>query len=506
MKKFLMIGLSLILLASCSNDKTHVINNNDRVALLEARASLNEANDGMLEARVSSLEFRMNDAESRLDGLDSNLQSFMDQTAIDIADLRQADADLADRLDTQAQAIAIAYGQIAILHIKDALLDSKINALKSRVLALENEVQAARQGYPSLDARLDAMQSNINTLNTKVSSLQSNVAALNLAAALQTVADAYLQYQINALNARVNQNDSNIASLISQMNSVTSTINSFSSIYLTQADAQNYVTQIQNQISATNIIASAAVTQSQLAAAIAAIQLLPGPQGAQGPAGINGTNGTNGTNGSAGQNGTNGVNGSTAGMSAVKLCAADNATHPEYGFVVGDSIYAVYYGVVNGTLSAFLAKLNAGSYVTTNDNTPCAFTVSYSGGNSYLDGVQVNPVIAPVVVASQLTYVSQQNRQNGANNNASINVTFKNSGSTTLTRFKVTVAGLGSSAIRSGSSLTGPYGNVEASTASTITFLVTSSGGIAPNANVSFTILIDSLTGSQNLSFTAEAL
>lgn len=503
MKKFLITALSLFMLASCSNDKTHVINNNERVSLLEARVALNEANDGMLEARVSSLEIRMNDAESRLDGLDTSLQSFMDQTNSDIADLRQTDSDLADRLDNQAQAIAFAFGQIALLHAKDAILSSKIDSLKSRVLALENEVQNARQGYPSLDARLDSMQSNISLLNTKVSSLQSNVAALNMAAALQMVVDAHLQYQINALNARVDQNSSNISSLISQMNSVTNTINSFSSIYLTQADAQAYVTQLQNQIAATNVIATSAVTQAQLQAAIAAIQLLPGPQGAQGPAGINGTNGTNGTNG---LNGTNGVNGSTAGMSAVKLCAADNATHPEYGFVVGDSIYAVYYGVVGGTLSAFLAKLNAGSYVTTNDNTPCGFTVSYSNGNSYIDGVQVNPVVTPVVVASQLTYVSQQSRQNGGNNNASINVTFKNNGSTTLTKFKVTVAGLGSSAIRAGSSLTGPYGNVESYTASTITYLITSSGGLAPNANVSFTILIDSLTGSQNLSFTAEAL
>lgn len=393
MKKFLLITLSLVMLVSCSNDKTHVVNNNDRVALLEARVALNEANDGMLEARVTSLEIRADEAESRLNGLDSSLQSFMDQTSLDIQDLRDTDADLADRLDTHALAIGVLAGQIALLHAKDTVLNSKIESLKARVVLLENEIQAARQGYPNLDARLDAMQANIGTLNTKVASLQTNVAALNMAAALQMVANGLLQYQINQLNARVDQHDTNIAGLLSQMTSVTQTINSFSSIYLTQSAAQAYVSQLEGQLQAVNAIASAAVTPAQLQAAIDAIELIPGPQGQQGPAGLNGTNGTNGSVGATGPQGQPGINGSTAGMSAVKLCAADNATHPEYGFVVGDSIYAVYYGVVNGTLSAFLARLNPGQYVTTNDNSPCAFTVSYANGNSYLDGVQVNPVI-----------------------------------------------------------------------------------------------------------------
>lgn len=123
---------------------------------------------------------------------------------------------------------------------------------------------------------------------------------------------------------------------------------------------------------------------------------LQGPQGEPGSIGAQGPQGPQGEPGSPGVAGLNGTNGSSAGVSAVKLCAADNATHPEYGFVIGDSIYAVYYGQVNGTLSAFLARLNAGNYVTTNDNSPCGFTVSYSNGNSYIDGVQVNPVIPSV--------------------------------------------------------------------------------------------------------------
>lgn len=384
-----LVLIGFLALAGCSQkDHLTVITNEDRVSLLEARADLNDANDALLEARVTSLEGRVTSVENQVIALDNTLNNYMSVTDADLQDLHNTDAQLSARISAHTVAIAVLGGEIVLLKAKDILLNSKIESLKARVVLIENELQAARATYPTLNARLNAMQSNLSTLNSSVNSLQNNVNALNTFAALQGIANVWLQYQINQLDNRIDSNTANISSLVSQVNSLTNTVNGFSSTYLTQTAASQYVQSLEAQLQAVNAIASSAVTQQQLADAIAAIELTPGPQG---PAGQNGSNGAPGAQGPQGQPG---VNGSTAGMVAVKLCAADNATHPEYGFVVGDSIYAVYYGVVNGTLSAFLARLNAGSYVTTNDNSPCAFTVSYSGGNSYLDGVQVNPVVS----------------------------------------------------------------------------------------------------------------
>jgi hypothetical protein len=120
------------------------------------------------------------------------------------------------------------------------------------------------------------------------------------------------------------------------------------------------------------------------------IQGAPGPMGPQGLVGATGPQGQPGVMGLPGQDGQDGQNGQNGtSVTPVKLCSADNATHPEYGFVISGYIYAVYYGQVNNTLSAFLARLNAGSYVTTNDNSPCGFTITYSNGHAYIDGNQV---------------------------------------------------------------------------------------------------------------------
>lgn len=100
---------------------------------------------------------------------------------------------------------------------------------------------------------------------------------------------------------------------------------------------------------------------------------LTGPQGPIGPQGPAGTAGVGNT-------------------SAIQLCPGDSATYPEYGLVIGNSVYAVYYGVVNGSIQAFLAKLSPGSYATTNGPT-CNFTVSNcNSGNTCINGNQVTNV------------------------------------------------------------------------------------------------------------------
>lgn len=133
-------------------------------------------------------------------------------------------------------------------------------------------------------------------------------------------------------------------------------------------------------------------------------QGVAGPQGAQGLQGIQGvagTNGTNGTNGAAGAVGAQGPKGEPGiqgipgasgqgGITPVKLCQGDNSAFPEYGFAIGNNLYAVYYGVINGTLNAFMARLNPGNYMSTN-STNCTFTYSVdNSGNQFIDN---NPIL-----------------------------------------------------------------------------------------------------------------
>jgi hypothetical protein len=88
--------------------------------------------------------------------------------------------------------------------------------------------------------------------------------------------------------------------------------------------------------------------------------------------GINVINGTNGTNGANGTNGTNGTM-----VTPVKFCSSDNSTFPEYGLMIGNDLYAVYWGSAPASphrSQAFLTKLVAGNYQSTGGNN-CLFTI-----------------------------------------------------------------------------------------------------------------------------------
>ena len=104
-------------------------------------------------------------------------------------------------------------------------------------------------------------------------------------------------------------------------------------------------------------------------------QGLTGMQGIPGLAGSNGTNGTDGTDGVDGANGTNGTNGTI--VTPVKFCSSDNSTFPEYGLMIGNDLYAVYWGSTPASphhSQAFLTKLVAGNYQSTGGNN-CLFTI-----------------------------------------------------------------------------------------------------------------------------------
>lgn len=79
--------------------------------------------------------------------------------------------------------------------------------------------------------------------------------------------------------------------------------------------------------------------------------------------GVNGLNGLNGTNGTI--------------VQPVKFCPTDSSTFPEYGVMIGDELFAVYWGTTPGsprTSQAFLTKLVAGNYRSTGGSN-CLFSI-----------------------------------------------------------------------------------------------------------------------------------
>lgn len=229
-----------------------------------------------------------------------------------------------------------------------------------------------------------------------------------------------------------------------------------------------------------------------------------GPQGAQGPQGIPGEQGEQGEIGPQGPTGPAGQNGSIGNITPVQLCPGDSASFKEYGLVIGSELYAVYHN--NSAGYTFLSKLNEGNYVTTNgsnctfryENDGTTITLSNKSGEIEVDLTDSNDSNSQ----SSLTFVDAD-KTYGSNNNAEVEVFFENNSNFTVTKFQVVIAGLDSYQIRSGSSLTGPYGNVVSYTSNTVTFLITSSGGLAPGETVSARILLDQLNASKNLNFQA---
>ena len=106
-----------------------------------------------------------------------------------------------------------------------------------------------------------------------------------------------------------------------------------------------------------------------------------GAPGASGPAGPSGAMGADGTAGVSGLPGPAGPSGAAAiSQTAVRLCADSTSAFPEYGLRIGNALYAVYWGPLNGdsTSQAFLAHLAPGEYESTN-GTGCLFTVNADG-------------------------------------------------------------------------------------------------------------------------------
>jgi hypothetical protein len=97
--------------------------------------------------------------------------------------------------------------------------------------------------------------------------------------------------------------------------------------------------------------------------------------GANGLNGEQGIQGVQGVPGIAGVNGADGAPGTS--VMPVKFCPSDNSRFPEYGLIVGNELFAVYWGPTPGSpnkAQAFLTKLIAGNYQSTGGNN-CLFSI-----------------------------------------------------------------------------------------------------------------------------------
>lgn len=105
---------------------------------------------------------------------------------------------------------------------------------------------------------------------------------------------------------------------------------------------------------------------------------LNGEQGLPGVQGIPGLNGSNGVDGQDGINGQDGMDGRDGTqVLPVKFCVDDKSTFPEYGLMIGEELFAVYWGTTPAspnTAQAFLTKLVPGQYRSTGGNN-CLFKI-----------------------------------------------------------------------------------------------------------------------------------
>lgn len=103
-----------------------------------------------------------------------------------------------------------------------------------------------------------------------------------------------------------------------------------------------------------------------------------GPSGPAGSPGSNGAPGANGQNGSTGPQGPAGNNGTEVTM--IQFCANQATVYPtafpEYGFCIGNNIYATYWDGHN----AWTAKVIPGHYSSTATGLMCSFTVTANCG------------------------------------------------------------------------------------------------------------------------------
>ncbi len=213
--KFMLLA-SLLLLVSCGNDKTKVINNSARIDDLERRMDLNEQLDAMQNQRLDLLEAAM----------------IAEREAREAGDAQLA-ADLQSEIDARIAADAVLAQLIA-------------------------DEQAARiAGDAALSSQLSIEIAN------RIHGDQMNSVALAAAMFSQSLVNFGVQFQISQINQRLSVVNSRLSSLESRMSQAESDINS---LEVLAAQAQSSLSVLSAQLSARidSVSAAAAATQAQL--------------------------------------------------------------------------------------------------------------------------------------------------------------------------------------------------------------------------------------------------
>jgi hypothetical protein len=114
---------------------------------------------------------------------------------------------------------------------------------------------------------------------------------------------------------------------------------------------------------------------SSSAAPVEVCNGLSGLNGEQGIPGVQGIPGMTGATGATGSTGATGATGSS--VTPVRFCKTDNSKFTEYGLLIGDELFAVYWGTTPASPNvpqSFLTKLVAGNYQSTGGNN-CLFSI-----------------------------------------------------------------------------------------------------------------------------------
>lgn len=185
MKKFLLISIGLFLFTACGNDKTHVINNNDRVSDLERRMQLNEALDAAQSLAIQA-----------------NAESIAAETAARI----DADNTL-QLLLTQEEAARIA-GDTALQSALDSAINSQ-NAINSTVngqlISINSQILSISGSISSLQGSLNQVNANLNSIESSILQLNQDLNLLNLKIGSLEGSVSSLTNDLLALQNQVNQ-------------------------------------------------------------------------------------------------------------------------------------------------------------------------------------------------------------------------------------------------------------------------------------------------------------
>ena len=206
--KIILIALSLLLLASCGDEKVYTPDYKSDIDSNAKRIELLETNDALQDLRLDALEVTVSDLESRV----SDNEDAIDANESDIADLFDLVEDLDDELDSLRNNLRY---QIYRLHQADRqtrrLIRSEVRSLRR---SLAREIRNRRLADYSLQNQIDGLESELNQFEASQSVINSFLAGgLALTNLRISQLQSYVNYSINRLDNRIDDVEIDINSI-----------------------------------------------------------------------------------------------------------------------------------------------------------------------------------------------------------------------------------------------------------------------------------------------------